>query len=142
MFYPLQLDVYYSTTTQGDLGEIEHVWTFDRSVACKVSSSTNYKDQNVFPEQRLRIMDQINATVVEDIRIDSLGEMHSLTDILVTNIRAGNCGDSLVYKETAGDRAGDPTIYEVIGYLPHVDLFNNLDYVKIVLNRMDEQVLI
>ena len=60
MFYPLLLDVYYSTTTQNDFGDIEHVWTFDRSVSCRVASSTNYKDQNLYPEQRMRILDQIN----------------------------------------------------------------------------------
>ena len=138
MFYPLLLDVYYSTTTQTDLGDIEHVWTYDRSVQCRVASSTNYKDQNLYPEQRMRILDQINAQVIEDIRIDSLGEMHPVNDIAITNIRA-NCGGT-VYKETAGERAGEPTLYEVIGFMPHVDLFNKLDYVKIVLNRMDEQV--
>ena len=140
MFYPLQMDVYYSTTIQNQLGEIEHVWTYDRSVPCRVASNTNYKDQNVFPEQRMRILDQINAQITEDIRIDSLGGMHALTGILVTNIVAG-CG-GVVYKETAGERAGDTTVYELIGYMPHVDLFNNIDYVKIVLNRTDEQAII
>ena len=140
MFYPLQMDVYYSTTIQNQLGEIEHVWTYDRSIPCRVASNTNYKDQNVFPEQRMRILDQINAQITEDIRIDSLGGMHALTGILVTNIVAG-CG-GVVYKETAGERAGDTTVYELIGYMPHVDLFNNIDYVKIVLNRTDEQAII
>lgn len=140
MFYPLQMDVYYSTTIQNQLGEIEHVWTYDRSVPCRVASNTNYKDQNVFPEQRMRILDQINAQITEDIRIDSLGGMHALTGILVTNIVAG-CG-GVVYKETAGERAGDTTVYELIGYMPHVDLFNNIDYVKIVLSRTDEQAII
>ena len=88
----------------------------------------------------MRILDQINAQITEDIRIDSLGEMHALTDILVTNIVAG-CG-GVVYKETAGERAGDTTVYELIGYMPHVDLFNNIDYVKIVLSRTDEQAII
>ncbi len=138
MFYPLLLDVYYSTTTQNDLGDIEHVWTYDRSVSCRVASSTNYKDQNLYPEQRMRILDQINAQVIEDVRIDSLGEMHPMNDIGIANIRS-NCG-GVVYKETAGERAGDSTMYEVVGYMPHVDLFSKLDYVKIVLNRMDEQV--
>ena len=138
MFYPLVLDVYYSTTTQNEFGELVRVWTRDRSVPCRVASNTNYKDQNVFPEQRMRIMDQINAQITEDIRVDSLGEMHSLTDIMVSNIRS-NCRGQ-VYIESAGERAGESTLYEVIGYLPHVDLFNNLDYVKIVLNRSDEQV--
>lgn len=138
MFYPLVLDVYYSTTTQNEFGELVRVWTRDRSVPCRVASNTNYKDQNVFPEQRMRIMDQINAQITEDIRVDSLGEMHSLTDIMVSNIRS-NCGGQ-VYIESAGERAGESTLYEVIGYLPHVDLFNSLDYVKIVLNRSDEQV--
>lgn len=140
MFYPLLLDVYYSTTTQNDFGELERVWTLDRSVPCRVASNTNYKDQNVFPEQRMRVMDQINGQIIEDIRTDSLGEMHSLTDILVSNIRA-TCG-GVVYIETAGDRVGEPTLYEVIGYMPHVDPFNKIDYVKIVLNRADEQVMI
>lgn len=140
MFYPLVLDVYYSTTIQNDYGELDRVWTFDRSVNCRIASNTNYKDQNVFPEQRMRIMDQLNAQIIEDIRRDSLGELHSLSDIMVTNVRAA-CGGT-VYTETAGDRSGDTTLYEVIGYMPHVDPFNNLDYVKIVLNRADEQVTI
>jgi hypothetical protein len=140
MFYPLLLDVYYSTTTQNDLGELIHVWSYDRSVKCRLASNTNYKDQNLYPEQRLRILDQINAQITEDIRVDSFGEMHGLTDILVANLRA-NCG-GVIYKETAGPRAGDSTVYEVVGYMPHVDPFNHLDYVKVVFNRADEQAIV
>lgn len=140
MFFPLELDVYYSTTTQNELGEIVHVWTYDRTLPCLVSSNTNYKDQNIFPEQRMRILSLINAQIPEDIRVDSFGEMHPITDIVVTNIRAGCTGK--IFKETAGERAGDGSLYEVVGYIPHIDLFNNMDYAKIVLNRADEQVVV
>lgn len=141
MFYPLVLDVFYSTTTQNELGELIHVWTYDRTIPCRTSSNTNYKDQNIFPDQRLRVVDQINAQIVEDIRIDSFGENHPLTDMLVGNIRA-ECETGTVYKETAGDRSGLGTLYEVIGYMPHVDPFNRIDYIKIVMSRADEQALL
>jgi len=138
MLYPTLMDIGYSTALQNNYGELEVVWTYDRTIPCRVASNTNYKDQNVFPEQRMRILDQINAQVTEDVRIDSFGEMHALTDVLITNIRS-SCGES-AFTETAGDRAGDSTMYEVMGYSPHIDPFGKVDYIKIVLNRADEQV--
>lgn len=137
----MQLDVCYSTTTQNSLGELDRVWTYDRTVPCRVASNTNYKDQNIFPGQRMRILDQIDAQVPEDIRVDSFGSMHAMTDIFVCNIRAG-CSDGAIYRETSGERTGDSTLYEVMGYMPHVDLFGQVDYIKIVLNRADEQVVV
>lgn len=139
MFYPLQLDLYYSTTTQNDFGELDHVWTYDRSIPCKMSYVNN-SAQTVFPDQRMRITEELSVQVTEDIRVDSLGEMHALNDIFITNIRA-NCG-GVVNKETAGPRAGDSTLYEVVGYAPHVDLFNNIDYRSVALLRSDEQVVL
>ena len=139
MYYPLRADVYYSTTTQNKFGELVREWYLDKIISCRVASSTNYKDQNVFPEQRMHVSDQINVQTPEDVRVDSLGEVHSLTDILISAIRIP-CGQQL-YIETVGERKGMPSLYEVAAFSPHVDPFNTLDYIKLVLNRSDEQVV-
>ena len=50
-FYPLKADIYYATESQNDFGEMDKQWDFDRSVGVDFNMSTNYKDQQVQPDQ-------------------------------------------------------------------------------------------
>lgn len=139
-FYPLKADVYYATETQNDFGEMDRQWDLDRTVPVDFNMSTNYKDQQVQPDQFFWIQDMLGGKCSEDIRVDSSGSQHSLTNILVTNVRNGS--DTVIYYETAGERAGEPTIYEVAGLLPHNDPWGNNDYYKLVVRRSDIQEMV
>lgn len=139
-FYPLIADIYYATRTQDEFGAIDKEWTLDRSIRVDFSMSTNYKDQQMQADQVMWVQDMITGTTPDDIRIDSEGGMHSITDILVTNVR--NDKGVAIYIETAGAREGSGTLFEVAGVLPHNDPWGNNDYYKVVAKRSMVQEVI
>lgn len=135
--YPLLADVYYAEESQNDFGEIDKEWEFNRTVPVDLNTSTNYKDQQVQPDQFFWIQDMLNGMTKEDVRIGDNHLPYSLTNIIITNVR-NNLGE-VIYYESAGDRVGLPTLYEVAGLLPHNDPWGNVDYYKIVLKRSELQ---
>lgn len=139
-FYPLKADVYYATETQNDFGEVDKAWELDQTVLVDLNMSTNYKDQQVQADQFFWVQDMLNGKCPVDVRVGEDGDMHSLTGILVTNVR--NNSETVIYFETAGPRAGKPTVYEVAGVLPHNDPWGNNDYYKLVLKRSELQEMV
>lgn len=136
---PFGADVFYSTTSQTEFGEVVKTWTYDRSIRLDLNASTNYKDQQVSPEQIFNIDDAVSARAFVDIRVDSHGEPHALTDIKVLNVR--DVAGKFVYWETAGTRKGLSTIFEVDGFTPHTDPWGVVDHISIVIRRCPDQEL-
>lgn len=138
-YYPLMADVYYATQTQNEFGNIDKAWTLDQTIRLDMSMSTNYKDQQMQPDQMMWVQDMLNGRTPTDIRISSSSTMYSLTDILVTNIR--NDAGEVIYYETSGYIEGEGTLFEVAGLLPHNDPWGKNDYYKLVLKRSMTQEL-
>ena len=134
---PFVADVYYSTTVQTEFGEVEKTWTADRSIRVDLNASTNYKDQQVSPEQIFNVDDAISARTYGDIRVDSNDGLHALTDIRVMNVRGAD--GKFVYWETAGTRKGLSTVFEVDGFTPHTDPWGVVDHISIVIRRCPDQ---
>lgn len=132
-YYPLAADIYYATESQDEFGAIDKAWVFNQTVRVDMSMSTNYKDQQMQADMMVWVQDMISGRTPTDIRIDSSGGLHSLTDILVTNVR--NDSDEVIYFETAGARTGEPTLFEVAGLLPHNGPWGRNDYYKLVIKR-------
>lgn len=135
--YPLKADVYYAEESQNDFGEIDKAWEFNRTIKVDMNTSTNYKDQQVQPDQFFWVQDMLNGMTDEDVRVAENHLPHSLTNILITNIR--NSSGTVIYYESAGERVGLPTLYEISGLLPHNDPWGNIDYYKLVLKRSELQ---
>lgn len=140
VFYPLKADVYYAVQTQNDFGSVEKAWEYNQTVRIDLSMSTNYKDQQIQADQFFWMQDLLSARVPGDVRVADSGEMYSLTDILITNVR--NDSEEVIYYETAGVREGLPTLFEVAGVLPHNDPWGSNDFYKIVVKRSDAQELV
>jgi len=138
-FYPTRAQVWYATHYQDDFGHVKKTWEADHIIRCEVNQTTNYKDQQVNPDQILIVEDMLSLHTPSDVRVDKDGELHSLTDILITDIsdRQGN----VVYYESGGTRKGLSTIYEVSGVLPHNSPFG-VDYYKTVVARSMHQELL
>lgn len=138
-FYPTLADVWYATHYQDDFGHIKKTWEFDRIIRCEVNQTTNYKDQQVTPDQIMIVEDMLSLHTPDDVRQDSQGELHSMTDILVLDIR--DRGNNIIYYESGGTRKGLSTVYEVSGVLPHNSPFG-VDYYKTVVARSMHQELL
>ena len=89
-FYPLQADIYYGVESQNDFGEIDRAWEYNRTIRLDMNMSTNYKDQQVQPDQFFWIQDMLNGITPTDIRQSDTSDLYSLTNILITNILNGS----------------------------------------------------
>lgn len=135
--FPLKADVYYPTTSQTAFGVVEKTWALDQTVRLGIAMTTNYKDQQIQPDQIFWEQDTLGARMLVDPRIAADTTPYSMTDVLITDIRTDE--DVEVYVETAGPRSGSSTAYEISGVLPHVGPFGKVDYYKVTLKRSDDQ---
>jgi hypothetical protein len=123
--YPMLADVYYPIITQGPFGEIKKEWVFDRTVACNATSVGGAGSEQIKPDMFLQYEDKLVVRSRGDLRIKSNLSQEATTNILITNIRLSH--GQLIYKETAGPRAGKGTIYEVGTLEPFTGPFNNIE---------------
>jgi hypothetical protein len=77
--------------------------------------------------------------VKEDPRMSTSNGSNAITNILIANIR--NAQEDLIYKETAGVRAGRGTIYELGTVEPMTGPFGSVDYFKMLLRRAENQTV-
>jgi hypothetical protein len=137
--YPMLADVYYPIITQGPFGEILKEWVFDRTISCNATSVGGAGSEQIKPDMFLQYEDKLVVRSRGDLRIKSNLSQEATTNILVTNIRLSH--GQLIYKETAGPRAGKGTIYEIGTLDPFTGPFNNIEYYKMLWRRTESQAV-
>jgi len=137
--YPMKADVYYPIISQGEYGQPKKDWVFDKTVACNAEPLGGDGTENVKADSFLQLQNKLLVRTKSDPRISSQQEKNAVTNILITNIRHSN--DELIYKETAGVRAGRGTIYEVATVQPFVGPFGTTEYYKMVWRRAENQTV-
>lgn len=137
--FPMYADLYYPIISQGLYGEIERRWVFDRTVMCNALSTTEITEQ-LNPDQFILKRELLEARTKEDIRISSNDNADASTNILITNIRFPN--GEVIYKETAGARAGQGTLFEIAKLEPFIGPFNSIEYYQMVWRRTESQAVI
>jgi len=135
--YPMKADIYYPIITQNQYGQANKNWVFDRTVTCNATPVGGAGTEEIKPEVFLQYKDKLVARTKSDLRISSSEQLNAETNILITNIRSSN--DLLIYKETAGPRAGKGTIYEVGTLEPFTGPFNDIEYYKMLWRRSENQ---
>ena len=121
IMYPMSADIYYSTETQNDIGEIVSSWSKDRSIKCSAikerptSTIANVVDSQKFIEYNTLLDFRTDI----DILIDSEGIMHYFTEIVISNIT--DPLGKVVWAETASD----PTDFEPQNIEPMYDTLHN-----------------
>lgn len=135
--YPLTMDIYYPIVGQGAYGNVQKQWVLDRSVPCAFAPSGLKNKKDIKAEAKIDIDNAIVGRVRKDITVSTRGDINSLTNIIVTNIRDIN--GNLVYNESSGPRAGMATLYEVATFNPTVGPFGTTDYYAIILRRSENQ---
>jgi hypothetical protein len=136
-FFPMLADIYYPMIKQGSYGEIKKEWVFDRTVACHAAGVGGAGKEEIRPEVFIQYENKLIARSKTDLRVSSRNAKQAATNILIANIRSAN--GELLYKETAGPRAGKGTVYEVATVEPFVGPFNNIEYYKMVWRRTENQ---
>lgn len=135
--YPMLADIYYPIVEQGAYGDVKKNWVLDRTIACQFNSAGTANKEEIRPEVKLLLDNSLIGRVKSDIRFSSEEQKNALTNIVITNIRDKN--GNVIYLETSGPRAGQPTIFELATFDPLLGPFGNIEYYKLVVKRSENQ---
>jgi hypothetical protein len=137
--FPMLADIYYPVVEQAAYGNLKKQWVLDRTVACYLSSGTGKTKEEIVTNVKIDKEIVLTGRVKFDLRISTQQERHSMTNILITNVRIPS--SETIYMETSGPRSGQGTIYEVASQEPLVGPTNNVDFYKILLRRSENQAV-
>ncbi len=137
--FPMKADIYFPIISQGDYGQPKKDWVFDRTIVCNATSVGGAGEEVVKPESFLQYKDKLIARTKNDPRISTNESSNAVTNILITNIRTSS--DMVIYKETAGVRAGRATIYEVATVEPYIGPFGEIEFYKMLWRRAENQTV-
>lgn len=137
--YPLLADVYYPSVEQGAYGNVSKTWMLDSSIACSFSVAGSKNKQDLIPNAAVVIDNFLIGRTRRDIRVSVQGSQNAMTNVIVTNIR--DKSSNVTYTETAGPRAGKPTIFEIATVDPIVGPFGKIEYYKVVIRRSENQAV-
>lgn len=135
--FNMSLDVYYSSSAQDKYGAKNKDWGFDQTLKGYVETVGSDDKSKTFFEYQGKLIGRTK----KDPRIDSEGNKHPVTDILITDIKDIKTSTQY-YLETSGPRVGQSTLYEITAIEPFIDPFNKIEYWRLFLNKIDAQVLI
>lgn len=135
--FPMQADIFYPDVEQSAYGNITKTWKLDRKIACSFNPAGTAFKEEVTPNVDLTFDSLLVGRARKDIRVSSLQESFSITNIVVSNISDKNGNE--IYIETAGPRKGKSTIFEVATIQPFNGPFGSIEYYKIILRRSENQ---
>lgn len=137
--FPMLADVYYPIVEQGAYGNVKKTWILDRSIACSFNVVGSAGAEEIKPNVNITQENVLLGRAKNDIRISDRETQNSVTNVIISNIRDKH--SNVIYKETAGVRAGRPTIYEIASQEPIVGPFGNIEYYKLVIRRSENQAV-
>ena len=137
--YPMKADIYYPVISQTDYGQATKKWGLDRVIILNATPVGGAGQEDIKPEIFLQYENKLVSRIKEDPRMSTSNGSNAITNILIANIR--NAQDVLIYKETAGVRAGRGTIYELGTVEPMTGPFGSIDYYKMLLRRAENQTV-
>ncbi|NBR61237.1 MAG: hypothetical protein EBT86_06245 [Actinobacteria bacterium] len=137
--YPLLADIYYPIVDTGAYGNLKKTWVLDKTMACAFVPAGTKNKKDVNAEPNINIDNSIIGRTRSDITISDNNAPYSLTNIVVANIR--NANGEIIYKESAGARSGQSTLFEVATFNPIVGPFGNIEYYMIMLRRSENQAV-
>ena len=137
--YPMMADIYYPVISQTDYGQATKKWVLDRTIILNATPVGGAGQEDIKPEIFLQYENKLVSRIKEDPRISISNGSNAITNILIANIR--NAQEVLIYKETAGVRAGRGTIYELGTVEPFTGPFGSIEYYKMLLRRAENQTV-
>lgn len=140
IMYPLLADVYYPIIEQGAYGNIDRTWVLDATIACSFAPASSKSRQSVETQDvNIKIAQPLVGRTRRDIRLSSRAAASSITNVILTNIRDKN--GNIIYLETAGERAGKATLFEIATNEPIVGAFGSTEYFRVVIRRSENQAV-
>jgi len=138
--FPMSMDIYYAIETQDKYGMEDKCWQWDQTLDGYVEILGSVDKEALKTGRFNEYEDKLIGRTRVDPRVSINGIYYPITSILITNIRNKKTNEQY-YIETAGDREGKSTLYEVFAIEPYVNPWNEIEYWKILFNRSDTQSL-
>lgn len=139
VFYPLLADVYYPEVEQSAYGNVTKNWMLDATLACSFAPAGSKSKRDLQVSPSITIDNSLIGRTRKDIRLSLTNSKNSITNVLLTNIRDKN--SNVIYLETAGPRAGLPTLFEIASNEPIVGPFGSVEYFRVVIRRSENQAV-
>jgi hypothetical protein len=111
----------------------------DKTIAANFNAIGSAGKEEITPNVNITQKSQLIGRAKSDLRISSLDAPHSMTNIILTNIRDKNCNH--IYVETSGPRTGKSTIFEIATQEPFVGPFGSVEYYNLVIRRSENQAV-
>lgn len=138
--FPMQADIFYPIVEQGAYGDLKKTWMIDKTISCNFSSPKRVAGkEEIVPNVNITQQQILTGRVRRDLRLSSLNDKNSITNIVISNIRDKNCND--IYLETAGPRAGKSTIFEIASIEPFIGPFGGVEYYTLTIRRSENQAV-
>ncbi len=141
VFFPMNMDIYYSVENQDKFGKDVRTWTVDRTVLGYAEILGNVSKDGLKSGQFFEYEGKLIGRTKEDPRNSLEGINYPITNIIITNICGATSGQEF-YTESYGDRSGLSTIFELMAVEAYVNPWNEIEYYKILFNRSDKQLII
>jgi hypothetical protein len=135
----MKMDIYYSTESQDKFGKEVKSWTLDRTIPGYAEILGAVEKDGIKASYFFQYTGKLIGRSKEDPRISLEGFNYPITSMMITNIVDVKTGKEL-YTESAGERSGQSTIFEVSAIDPYVNPWNDVEYYKILFNRSEMQV--
>jgi len=136
--FPMYCDIWAATYEQDDYGMEVHDWNYDRMSVCYFNNMGAVQENSIKEGQLWEYEDHLIGRTPNDIRYNTLGLLQPITSLLITNIRNGLTGEPY-FTESAGEREGYPTLFDILATEPYINPWNEVEYWKIYLGRSDKQ---
>jgi hypothetical protein len=130
-------DIYYPIVEQSAYGNIKRSWILDKVVAGSFTPAGSEIKEELVINVDLSQDSLLIGRIRSDIRLSSLEDKNSMTNILITNIRDSK--NNTIYSETSGPRAGNATLFEVATQQPFVNPFGRIEHYRVILRRSENQ---
>jgi hypothetical protein len=138
--FSMKMDIYYSIESQDKFGKEVKSWFLDRTIIGYAEVLGAVEKDGLKASYFFEYTGKLIGRSKEDPRISMDGLNYPITSIIITNIADAKTGKEL-YTESAGERSGQSTIFEVSAIDPYVNPWNDIEYYKILFNRSEVQVL-
>lgn len=134
------MDIYYCTESQDKFGKEVKEWHLDRTSLGYAEILGAVDKDGLKTGQFFEYEGKLIGRTKNDPRTSVEGINYPITSILITNIKDAKTGLNF-YTESAGDRSGESTIFELMAVEPYINPWNEIEYYKILFNRSEIQVL-
>lgn len=138
--FSMQLDIFYATEEQDKYGRENKLWSNNQTLDGYAEILGAVDRKALITQTFFEYQDKLIGRTKTDPRLSLEGAYHPITNILITNIRDKKTQEHF-YLESAGEREGKSTIYEIFAIEPYVNPWNEIEYYKILFNRSDIQSL-